>query len=136
MFLCKILLSASWANAHANTANGAAANMLVSFFHVIAAFLRAENIHSIYTNTPFFAGNCFCRAGIGTDGAVTTNRNRVLRFLWEWAVCEQGAQANARTIFVVEKEGAFANGAKTAMTGHVLMGEPAVIVPAVFVDAL
>ena len=86
----QILFFSAWTNLHTYAANGTAANVLIGFFHVIAAFLRTENFHSIHTNLPFFAGNGLCRAGIGADGTVSADRNRILRLLRKWAVCKQG----------------------------------------------
>ena len=86
-YMCKkITLFSFWTNLYTNTAYCAAANVLVGFLHVVAAFLWAENIHSVQSDVPFSAGNCLCRAGVGADCAVTAGGFRDLRLLRKWAV--------------------------------------------------
>ena len=78
---------------------------------MLAALFRVKQLCAFHVNAPLLAGDGVGRASVIAKGAVAAHRLWLLGRLGEGAVGEHRSQPHPRTVDIVQKQSAFANGA-------------------------
>jgi predicted dehydrogenase len=100
------------ANAHADAANSAPANVLVCF-HMLGAFLCIEYFFSLVTGYVFLARDSARGAGIAADGTHTAFRGFDFAGGFERHIRQHRSQAHERPVFLCYKHTAFTDKSKS-----------------------
>ena len=123
-------------NLDTDAADGSPADFLKMGFHVLTALFRVKHIVPLTVDRPFRALDGTRRTRFDAFAARAADGNRLDIGNIKRTVRENRSETDGRAKILMDKQRAFADGAKPRKRCGLFMGVPPVIVPAVFVDAL
>ena len=95
---------AARADLHTNAADSPAAYVLEFRFHVATAQIRTEQLLPWDPRMPFPTQNCAAGTCLDAASAASAHRFRHVLLADKFAVCEQCGQADARSVFPMQKQ--------------------------------